>query len=123
MGSVRMIKLKQALNIQYYIIYTMLAFRQKKIVLFPDIFLSFTRWYSQMCIRIYFPFQKTNKQAKKKQEYKKSKRTKEENRISPKNRLKKINLWPPRGRFFSSPAFPETIVSLLALVEIYFDLN
>ena len=101
----------------------MLAFRPKKIVLFPDIFfLSLTRWYSPMCIRIYFSFQKTNKQ-KKKQEYKKSKRTKEENRISPENRLKKINLWPPRGRFFSSPAFPEKIVSLLALVEIYFDLN
>ena len=46
---------------------------------------------------------KTNK--KEKQEYEKSKR------ISPGNQLKKINLRPPRWRFFSSPAFPETRVS------------
>ena len=124
MGSVRMIKLKQALNIRYYIIYTLLAFRPKKIVLFPDIFFYHSHAGIVQCVSEYiFHFKKQINKQKKKQEYKKSTRTKEENRTSPENRLKKINLWPPRGRFFSSPAVPETIVSLLALVEIYFDLN
>ena len=70
------------------------ALGQKKVVLFPEIgrvklFLSFTRLYSGMCIRIYifnFKKQQTNN---KKTRVKKAKETKEEKRISPENRLKK----------------------------------
>ena len=59
MGSVRMIKLKQALNIRYYIIYTLLAFRPKKIVLFPDIFFYHSHAGIVQCVSEYiFHFKK-----------------------------------------------------------------
>ena len=70
--------------------------RQKKSILVSrnrpgEKFLSLTRPYGRICIRIYnFQFQKTNIQAKKKKRIqKKAKETKEEKRIYPENRLKK----------------------------------
>ena len=78
MGSVRMIKLKQALNIRYYIIYMLLAFWPKKIVLFPDIFFYHSHAGIVQCVSEYiFHFkkqinkQKKNKNTKKAQELKK----------------------------------------------------
>ena len=65
--------------------------------MFPEIdrvkiFLSLTRPYSRICIRIYifnFKKQTSKKQQQQQQEYKKAKETKKEKRISPENRLKK----------------------------------
>ena len=66
MGSVRMIKLKQAFNIQYYIIYTMLAFRLKKNSLVSRYFFYHSHAGIVKCVSEYiFHFKKQiNKQQK-----------------------------------------------------------
>ena len=73
----------------------------KQVVLFTEtagwkVYLSLTRPYSRMCIRIYiFNFIKPQTNNNKN----KTKKSKEK-RISPENRLKKVNLRPPGWRFF-----------------------